>query len=262
MTLAQPAWFDEARSSTVGTGVRPIGKRARACDAPLSNDIVLVLRGLFVREALAGEHGTWMSCARRPPSPTSCASRFAPARAHSATEALKAHIAARRELERVLDAGGALPPNPDALLPVTRTLDLSRRRCAAASRLTSRSRTSRPAGSIAARCATSRRAVRRAWHLAWSRRHDEARVPRVRHEAPRRAVLGGAAAPVPRCCSIRRRPPRWPRTSRPRSRASPRRPRSSPRTATTPRATCGPRSSSSAASRSTSTRAAPIRAAT
>ena len=35
---------------------------------------------------------------------------------------MQAHIAARRELERVLDAGGPLPPNPDALLPVTRTL--------------------------------------------------------------------------------------------------------------------------------------------
>ena len=35
---------------------------------------------------------------------------------------MRAHLAARRELERVLEAGGALPPNPDALLPVTRTL--------------------------------------------------------------------------------------------------------------------------------------------
>jgi hypothetical protein len=35
---------------------------------------------------------------------------------------LNDHLAARRELERVLEAGGALPPNPDVLLPVTRTI--------------------------------------------------------------------------------------------------------------------------------------------
>ena len=39
--------------------------------------------------------------------------------AQTPEDALRAHIAARRELERVLDAGGALPPHPDALLPVT-----------------------------------------------------------------------------------------------------------------------------------------------
>ena len=37
-------------------------------------------------------------------------------------EVLRAHAAARRELDRVLEVGGALPTNPDALLPVTRTL--------------------------------------------------------------------------------------------------------------------------------------------
>jgi hypothetical protein len=42
--------------------------------------------------------------------------------ARSAEDVLKTHIASRRELERVLEVGGALPPNPDALLPVTRTI--------------------------------------------------------------------------------------------------------------------------------------------
>jgi hypothetical protein len=37
-------------------------------------------------------------------------------------DVLRAHAAARRELDRVLETGGALPPNPDALLPVTRVV--------------------------------------------------------------------------------------------------------------------------------------------
>nr|MBA3502437.1 hypothetical protein [Deltaproteobacteria bacterium] len=72
------------------------------------------------------------------------------------------------ELDRVLDHGGALPPNPDVLLPVTRTL------------------TYRPPlrpgetygveiedfGTGWVDRGTARdlkTAIRRAWHLAWSR---------------------------------------------------------------------------------------------
>jgi hypothetical protein len=81
---------------------------------------------------------------------------------------LRAHAAARRELERVLERGGALPPNPDVLLPVTRTLTYRP--------------PLRPGESFGveiedfstgwvdrgtARDLTA--AIRRAWHLAWSR---------------------------------------------------------------------------------------------
>jgi hypothetical protein len=45
-----------------------------------------------------------------------------PGAARAPADVLRAHVATRRELERVLDAGGALPPNPDVLLPVTRTI--------------------------------------------------------------------------------------------------------------------------------------------
>jgi ATP-dependent Clp protease ATP-binding subunit ClpA/ATP-dependent Clp protease ATP-binding subunit ClpC len=117
--LAQPAWFDEG-AVAVGANVRPIGS-ALAHLSPASSDVVLVLRGLFVREALAGEHGTWFVRAAAA-EPDIVRVEIRPGAASSATDTLKAHIAARRELERVLDAGGALPPNPDALLPVTRTI--------------------------------------------------------------------------------------------------------------------------------------------
>jgi hypothetical protein len=82
---------------------------------------------------------------------------------------LAAHVAARVELDRVLEHGGALPPNPDVLLPVARTLTYRP--------------PLRPGESFhveiedfgtgwvdrgTARDLTS--AIRRAWHLAWSRR--------------------------------------------------------------------------------------------
>ncbi len=40
----------------------------------------------------------------------------------TAQDVLREHVAGRKELERVLEEGGALPSNPDALLPVTRTV--------------------------------------------------------------------------------------------------------------------------------------------
>ncbi|MGN6105587.1 MAG: hypothetical protein ACTHU0_10815, partial [Kofleriaceae bacterium] len=86
----------------------------------------------------------------------------------SAEALLRAHLAARAELERVLDQGGALPPNPDALLPVTRTLTYR-----------APLRPGEPYGVEIEDFATgwvdrgtSRElalAIRRAWHLAWSR---------------------------------------------------------------------------------------------
>ena len=107
----------------------------------------------------------------------------------------------------------------------------ARRRAVSASR----SRTSRPAGSTAACTATlaDRRPPRVVPRVEPRMPMTPPVVPRVRH-----AHHGGLTSAVllrrlPRCCSTRRRPPRWPTTSRPRSRGSRRRPRCSPTTPTT-----------------------------
>ncbi|MBV8756890.1 MAG: ATP-dependent Clp protease ATP-binding subunit [Deltaproteobacteria bacterium] len=115
--LGQPAWLDDA-AITDGKTIRKVDN---VSVSPLVEDMALVLRGLFVRDALAGEHGTWfLRAAGSEPDIVRVEVRAgAP---HTAEETLRAHVAARRELERVLDKGGALPPNPDALLPVARTI--------------------------------------------------------------------------------------------------------------------------------------------
>jgi ATP-dependent Clp protease ATP-binding subunit ClpA/ATP-dependent Clp protease ATP-binding subunit ClpC len=86
-----------------------------------ARDAVLILRGLFVRAKLATDHGTWLvrSAAAEP---DVVRVQITPGASAAADATLRARIAERRELEAVLDRGGALPPNPDALLPVTRTL--------------------------------------------------------------------------------------------------------------------------------------------
>ena len=88
--------------------------------------------------------------------------------AEGATGTLKRHLAARKELERVLEHGGVMPPNPDVLLPVTRTINYRA--------------PLRPGDTFQIELedfATGwvdrgmvkdiPHAVRRAWHLAWSR---------------------------------------------------------------------------------------------
>ena len=161
-TLAQPSWFDEA-ALLDASGVRPT-KPSDSLSA--ASDVVLVLRGLFVRAALANEHGTWMIRAAAA-EPDVVRVEIRPGAA-SPQAVLRAHVAARKELERVLEHGGPLPANPDVLLPVTRTL------------------TYRPPlrpgeaygfeiedfGTGWVDRGTARdlaTAIRRAWHLAWSR---------------------------------------------------------------------------------------------
>jgi ATP-dependent Clp protease ATP-binding subunit ClpA/ATP-dependent Clp protease ATP-binding subunit ClpC len=132
-------------------------------------DVVIIERGLFVREALCNDHGTWMlRAAAAEPDIVRVEVRGG---AHKPPmDVLKAHLAARRELDRVLEHGGALPPNPDVLLPVTRTV-------------TSRAALlfwSKPFEIEIEDFATgwSDRqtmpdivsAIRRTWHLAWSRK--------------------------------------------------------------------------------------------
>jgi hypothetical protein len=128
---------------------------------------VITLRGLFVRAALANDHGTWVIRATAA-EPDMVRVELRPGAATPALEVMRAHLDGRRELERVLEVGGALPPNPDALLPVTRIL------------------TWRPplrtgdnigveledfSTGWVDRCSVRDvpAAIRRAWHLAWSR---------------------------------------------------------------------------------------------
>ncbi|MCW5807710.1 MAG: ATP-dependent Clp protease ATP-binding subunit [Deltaproteobacteria bacterium] len=135
-TLARPTWIDDAATADAQgevaalptTGFKLPEKRV-ALPAGLATggtwsrarDAALVLRGLFVREALAGDHGTWMIRAAAA-EPDVVRVDVRPGSGGTAIDTLRRHVAARRELERVLEHGGALPPNPDVLLPVTRTL--------------------------------------------------------------------------------------------------------------------------------------------
>ncbi len=129
--LGQPAWLDDVAIADA-KAIRKVddvaiadAKAIRKVDSvavsPLVEDMALVLRGLFVADALAGEHGTWFlrEAASEPDIVRVEVRAGAP---HTAEQVLRAHLAARHELERVLDTGGSLPPNPDALLPVARTI--------------------------------------------------------------------------------------------------------------------------------------------
>ncbi len=120
--LGQPGWFDE------GAFAIPDGT-LRALPTPQSIaayavDVVLVLRGLFVSAALAGDHGTWMIRSQAA-EPDVVRVEVRPGVMESSTPALAtlaAQLAGRAALERTLEVGGPLPPNPDKILPVTRTL--------------------------------------------------------------------------------------------------------------------------------------------
>jgi ATP-dependent Clp protease ATP-binding subunit ClpA/ATP-dependent Clp protease ATP-binding subunit ClpC len=173
----QPAWYDSgAHSDDAGEiGALSVGKGSGSYDVWQRfwrgrRDVAIVLRGLFVRDALGGDHGTWMMRAAAA-EPDVVRVEIRPGARMSATDTLAQHLAARRELERVLDAGGALPPNPDVLLPVTRTLHYRmpirvgdpcqvELEDFATGWLDRGPRTDIP------------HAVRRAWHLAWSKRRD------------------------------------------------------------------------------------------
>nr|HEX4317874.1 AAA family ATPase [Kofleriaceae bacterium] len=166
--LAQPAWFDDA-ACVHKEAVLEITEVARLGPTiSASRDVVLVLRGLFVGAALAGEHGTWVVRDHGGEPDMIRVNVLAGAPAGTAADVLRAHLAARAELERVLEAGGALPPNPDALLPVTRSIVFRRPL-----------RSGEPYGVEMEDFSTGwvdnglyrdvPTALRRAWHLAWSR---------------------------------------------------------------------------------------------
>ncbi len=184
--LGQPAWFDDGASANAGGLPYPfqawqlaapkftsLADQHRVPFLSDARDVVLVLRGLFVRSALGGDHGTWMIRAAAA-EPDVVRVEVRPGATRSAIEVLRAHLAARAELERVLEHGGALPANPDVLLPVTRTLTYRP--------------PLRPGESFGVEIedfstgwidrGTARDlplAIRRAWHLAWSRQAGGAR---------------------------------------------------------------------------------------
>jgi hypothetical protein len=166
-TLAQPAWLDEVAYVDDRSGQVKAMSKGLSELTPTLRDVVLVLRGLFVREALGSEHGTWMlRASAAEPDIVRVEIRSGSV---GAVATLKTHLAARKELERVLEAGGAMPPNPDVLLPVTRTINYRA--------------PLRPGDTFHIELedfATGwvdrgnmkdiPHAVRRAWHMAWSRR--------------------------------------------------------------------------------------------
>ena len=114
--FATKAWLDEAGALAEDGTVAPPPR-----DFAGVRDVALTLRGLFVRAALESDHGTWMIRATAT-EPDVVRVELRPGAATPPSEVLRAHAAGRKELDRVLEVGGALPPNPDALLPVTRTL--------------------------------------------------------------------------------------------------------------------------------------------
>ncbi len=184
--LAQPAWIDEGALLDGAGAIHPLGVTttrakpgARKLPTGLASmvrdvavdgarDVVLVLRGLFVKAALENDHGTWMIRAAAA-EPDVIRVELRPGASVAAHAVLRAHLAARKELDRVLEQGGALPANPDVLLPVARTLTYRA--------------PMRPGESYHVEIedfgtgwvdrGTARdlgTAIRRAWHLAWSRR--------------------------------------------------------------------------------------------
>jgi ATP-dependent Clp protease ATP-binding subunit ClpA/ATP-dependent Clp protease ATP-binding subunit ClpC len=165
-TLAQPGWFDSAATMR-GGDVYALTEVAMPNLDESTRDVAIVLRGLFVAAALDTEHGTHVVRGATA-EPDMVRVELRRGAADAAPAVLRAHVAARQELDRVLDAGGALPVNPDALLPVTRSLVFR-----------SPLRAGEPYGVELEDFATGwvskglyrdvPTAIRRTWHLAWSR---------------------------------------------------------------------------------------------
>jgi len=187
--LAPPSWLDEGAYIDAAGDIHPLreldvkhklpaglaslaqhvaAKLGRWHELATARDVVLILRGLFVRAALDNEHGTWMIRAAAA-EPDIVRVEVRPGAPATPETILRAHVEGRAELERVLEHGGALPPNPDVLLPVARTITYRP--------------PPRPGESFHVEIedfgtgwvdrGTARdlnTAIRRAWHLAWSRR--------------------------------------------------------------------------------------------
>jgi len=177
--IAQPTWVDGAAShdrdgiGDVDKGQlewgknlgRDLGSKAKL---HVARDVALLLRGLFVRTAMEGEHGTWMVRAAAA-EPDVIRVEVRSGISGTAKDVLAKHVAARAELERVLDAGGPLPPNPDSLLPVTRTVTY-RSPLRAGESFHVEMEDFATGWVDRGNYRDLATAIRRAWHLAWSRR--------------------------------------------------------------------------------------------
>jgi ATP-dependent Clp protease ATP-binding subunit ClpA/ATP-dependent Clp protease ATP-binding subunit ClpC len=175
--LADPAWIDELACIDAGGTARTLtaGARGKAVEIARARDVAMTLRGLFVRAALEGDHGTWMIRAAAA-EPDVVRVEIRPGVREAPEAVLRAHAAGRAALDRALEHGGALPPNPDVLLPVTRTLTYR-----------APLRPGEPYGVEIEDFATGwvdrgtardlSLAIRRAWHLAWSRAAAPAPAP-------------------------------------------------------------------------------------
>jgi ATP-dependent Clp protease ATP-binding subunit ClpA/ATP-dependent Clp protease ATP-binding subunit ClpC len=132
-------------------------------------DVALTVRGLFVRQALETDHGTWMlSAAAAEPDVVRVEVHAGAARPPA--EVLREHIAARQAVEHALEHGGALPPNPDALLPVTRTITARAPLFFWATPFDIDVEDFSTGWADRTKVKDIATAVRRCWHLAWSRR--------------------------------------------------------------------------------------------
>jgi hypothetical protein len=151
----------------IGTGKKPTTYDQWQNFWRTQRDVAVSLRGLFIAEALATDHGTWMVRAATA-EPDVLRVEVRPG-GRTAVDALKDHIARRHEFDRVMEHGGTLPANPDVLLPVTRTVNYR-----------APLRGGEPQHVEIEDFATGwvdrglvkdiPTAIRRAWHLAWSRR--------------------------------------------------------------------------------------------
>jgi ATP-dependent Clp protease ATP-binding subunit ClpA/ATP-dependent Clp protease ATP-binding subunit ClpC len=131
-------------------------------------DVAITLRGLFVRQALETDHGTWMlSAAAAEPDVVRVEVRSGAA--STPADVLRAHVDARRAVEHALEHGGALPPNPDALLPVTRTITARAPMFFWAKPFDIDVEDFSTAWADRTHVKDVATAVRRCWHLAWSR---------------------------------------------------------------------------------------------
>jgi ATP-dependent Clp protease ATP-binding subunit ClpA/ATP-dependent Clp protease ATP-binding subunit ClpC len=169
-------WFDAGASATDTGEVTTFSNgRGKGTFADWQSywrkrrDVAVTLRGLFVRQALETDHGTWMlSAAAAEPDVVRVEVRSGAARPPA--EILREHIAARQAVEHALEHGGALPPNPDALLPVTRTITARAPLFFWATPFDIDVEDFSTGWADRTKVKDIATAVRRCWHLAWSRR--------------------------------------------------------------------------------------------
>jgi hypothetical protein len=121
---ARPEWFDEAAVRVADGSILTLHAKDRAKLTDLISRVptqaVIVARDLFVRAKLAAEHGSHVEQSLAG-EPEIVRVAIAPG-ARDPRGVLDDHARAAKAFEHALDAGGPIPHNPEALLPVARTL--------------------------------------------------------------------------------------------------------------------------------------------